>query len=142
MSLRATLRWLIFRHYAKPIAAIVLVALLPGVAAASILTALLAQIPGADMVEQLATRNVSYWFISLAVVAITSWSFIVKWLLKQLELQRAANQDTTTKLIGYMERDHSAMVKALSDVSAVQERTVLALERVIARLDAVEKRRE
>lgn len=93
---------------------------------------------GKEIVEGLANKSLSYWFIALAVVAITSWSFMAKWLINQLELQRDANSILTNKLIGYMEKDHTAMVQVVTEVAAVQKQTASILERAIRRLDAKE----
>lgn len=91
-------------------------------------------IPEQQVVDYLAQKNISYWFISLAVVAITSWSFIVRWLLKQLELQRTASSDTQKQLIDYMQKDHTAMVQVVTEVSGTQKKTVEVLERVLDKL--------
>ncbi len=136
MKLSTIVKLLRFRYYAKPLIALMLLVLLPAVAIGagtfSILSAI--NIPNEPFLNGLAEKNLGYWFVALAGVAITSWTFVGKWLLKQLEQQRIANQDITTKLIGYMERDHTAMVTVISEVSSVQKQTANVLEKVLTRL--------
>lgn len=119
-----------YRFRPATTAAVVAVTLLPSIAigSAAIATNVLAQIPGKEIVDDLATRNLAYWFVALAVVSIASWTWIVRWLLGQLEGQRAAYIETNKLLISYMERDHS-------DMRAVLGRTSEVLERALARLE-------
>lgn len=143
MKITSITRMLQYRYYGRLIAAFLAAAILPGVAMAAggyglvVLAEATPPAPASQeqLVEFLANKNVSYWFIALAVTSITSWSFIVKWLIKQLELQRAANQETTNKLITYMEKDHAAMVAVVGEVSATQKQTALILERVLRKLE-------
>lgn len=111
-------------------AAVVAVTLLPSIAVGSMVLAsnVIAQIPAKEIVDDLANRNLAYWFVTLAVVSIGSWTWIVRWLLGQLEGQRSSNVETNKLLIGYMERDHS-------DMRAVLTRTTDVLERALARLE-------
>ena len=108
--------------------AILLVALLPSIALGAVGVATGA-IPFQSEVEYLAEKNVAYWFLALAAISIASWSFIVRWLLNQLESQRAVNSDVTTKLIAYMEGDHAKMI-------VVTEKVLLVMDKVLARLDS------
>ena len=108
--------------------AILLVALLPSIALGAVGVATGA-IPFQSEVDYLAEKNVAYWFLALAAISIASWSFIVRWLLNQLESQRAVNSDVTTKLIAYMEGDHAKML-------VVTEKVLLVMDKVLARLDA------
>ena len=106
--------------------AILLVAVLPSVAIGAVGVA-----SGAILfqpeVEYLAGKSMAYWFLALAAVAIASWSFIVRWLLNQLESQRTVNADVTNKLIAYMEGDHAKMI-------VVTEKVLLVMDRVLERL--------
>ncbi len=107
--------------------ALLLVALLPSIALGAVGVATGA-IPFQPEVDYLAEKNVAYWFLALAAVSIASWSFIVRWLLNQLESQRAVNSDVTTKLIAYMEGDHAKMI-------VVTEKVLLVMDKVLERLD-------
>ena len=107
--------------------AILLVALLPSVALGAVGVASGA-IPFQSDVEYLANKNIAYWFLALAAISIASWSFIVRWLLNQLESQRNVNADVTNKLIAYMEGDHAKMI-------VVTEKVLLVMDKVLARLD-------
>lgn len=113
--------------------AILLVAVLPSVALGAVGVATGA-IPFQPEIEYLANKNIAYWFLALAAIAIASWSFIVRWLLNQLEGQRIVNADVTNKLIAYMEGDHAKMV-------AVTEKVLLVMDKVLERLDARTARR-
>ncbi|MEQ1862010.1 MAG: hypothetical protein ABMA13_18990 [Chthoniobacteraceae bacterium] len=108
--------------------AILLVAVLPSIALGAVGVATGA-IPFEPAVEYLANKNIAYWFLALAAIAIASWSFIVRWLLNQLESQRNVNADVTNKLIAYMEGDHAKMI-------VVTEKVLLVMDKVLERLDA------
>ena len=107
--------------------ALLLVAVLPSVALGAVGVAAGA-IPFEAEVDYLAGKNIAYWFLALAAIAIASWSFIVRWLLNQLESQRTVNAEVTNKLIGYMEGDHTKMI-------AVTEKVLLVMDKVLERLD-------
>ncbi len=85
-------------------------------------------IPFGPEVDYLADKNIAYWFLALAAIAIASWSFIVRWLLNQLESQRMVNADVTNKLIAYMEGDHAKMI-------VVTEKVLLVMDKVLDRLE-------
>src|SRR5947207_2364566 len=108
--------------------AILLVAILPSVALGAVGVAAGA-IPFQPEVEYLANKNIAYWFLALAAIAIASWSFIVRWLLNQLESQRTVNADVTNKLIAYMEGDHAKMI-------VVTEKVLLVMDKVLERMNA------
>jgi hypothetical protein len=110
--------------------AILLVALLPSIALGSVGVASGA-IPFQTDVEYLANKNIAYWFLALAAISIASWSFIVRWLLNQLESQRMVNADVTNKLITYMEGDHAKMI-------VVTEKVLLVMDKVLARMDRLD----
>ena len=107
--------------------AILLVAVLPSVALAAVGVATGA-IPFQPEVDYLANKNIAYWFLVLAAIAIASWSFIVRWLLNQLESQRMVNADVTNKLIAYMEGDHAKMI-------VVTEKVLLVMDKVLERMN-------
>jgi hypothetical protein len=107
--------------------AILLVALLPSFALGAVGVASGA-IPFQPDVEYLANKNIAYWFLALAAISIASWSFIVRWLLNQLESQRNVNADVTNKLIAYMEGDHAKMI-------VVTEKVLLVMDKVLDRLE-------
>jgi len=107
--------------------AILLVAILPSVALGAVGIAAGA-IPFESEVEYLANKSIAYWFLALAAISIASWSFIVRWLLNQLESQRSVNANVTNKLISYMEGDHAKML-------IVTEKVLLVMDKVLARLD-------
>ena len=107
--------------------AILLVALLPSVALGAVGVATGA-IPLQPEIDYLANKNIAYWFLALAAIAIASWSFIVRWLLNQLESQRMVNADVTDKLIAYMEGDHAKMI-------VVTEKVLLVMDKVLERMN-------
>lgn len=110
-------------------AATIVAVLLPSVSvgatgAAVVLLGLTDAVPYAGAVEDLSSRSMAYWFLALAAIAIASWTWIVKWLISQLDSQRAANTATTEKLISYMEKDHA-------DMREIMGRTTEVLDRVL-----------
>ena len=107
--------------------AILLVAVLPSIALGAVGIATGA-IPFQPEVDYLANKNIAYWFLALAAIAIASWSFIVRWLLNQLESQRMVNADVTDKLIAYMEGDHAKMI-------VVTEKVLLVMDKVLERMN-------
>lgn len=131
------LKYLKLKYYVKMIGAIMLLILLPSVAFGAYTWGMLSILPMPDehFLQGLADKNLGYWFIALAGIAITSWTFVGKWLLKQLEQQRVANQDTTSKLINYMDTGHTAMISALTEGTIVQRQTTSVLEKVLEKLN-------
>lgn len=111
---------------------IMMVILLPGVAIASGYMGLtiVGVVPGptlpADIINELGGKSISYWFIALSGIAITSWTFFAKWMLKQLEDQRKVNADLVTKLLLYLETDHAAgkavMIETLDVLKQVRNK--------------------
>jgi len=77
-------------------------------------------IPYSDAVEKLAGQNVAYWFLALAAITIASWTWVVKWIISQLDQQRKVNAEITQRLIAYMEKDHT-------DMKAVMQETLVTL---------------
>lgn len=72
--------------------------------------------------EALGDRSIGYWFIALAVVAIASWTWIVRWLIKQIETQREAHTTLAQELISYLKTDHannSALLSKVGDLMGV-----------------------
>lgn len=64
----------------------------------------------------------SFGGTTISAVAIGSWTWIFKWMVNQLELQRQAHTAAQSQLIQYMKDDHALLVstngqlvKALSD---------------------------
>lgn len=82
----------------------------------------LAQIPTPADVEALANKSVSYWLVALALFSISSWTFIVRWLLNQLMEQRAASTKATSELISYMKEDRTNQMILMTKVSALLEK--------------------
>src|SRR5436309_15127032 len=103
--------------------AILLVAVLPSIALGAVGIAT-GSIPFQPEVDYLANKNITDWFLAPAAIAIASWSFIVRWLLNQLESQRIVNADVTNKLIAYMEGDHANMI-------VVTEKVLLVMDKVL-----------
>lgn len=75
-----------------------------------------------DQIQRLAGQDVSYWLIALAGLSITSWSFVVKWGLNQLEGQRTANAVMVTQLVTYMKEDHTATLVAMKANTSIMEK--------------------
>lgn len=103
---------------------VVLLVVLPPVGAGAALAAvhILAEVPGvppavSGVADQIGDKSLAYWFVTLAGVAIGSWTWILKWLINQLAEHRKAATDTTDKLIGYLKTDRDEMIKALKDVA-------------------------
>lgn len=87
--------------------------------------------PGvAEAAGHLADKSMAYWFISLAIVAAISWTWIVKWIINQLEQQRAANVELNTKLLGYVSNDHTNSQVALQRVASALEANTRVLESI------------
>jgi hypothetical protein len=91
-----------------------------------------ADIPLQQDVEHLSKQGIEYWFVALAVLAILSWSFIVKWLINQLESQRAAHAAITDRLINYMQEDHAKMMGMIEGTTKAIDRTNHLLEKMTA----------
>lgn len=105
---------------------IMAVLMCPGIAASSVVAAhgMLADaalIPYGAEVEFLAGKNIAYWFLTLAGVSIASWTWIVKWLIKQLEAQRDSNAQLVQTLLTAKEKENQELRELLT-------RTVTALE--------------
>ncbi len=116
---------------------ILLVVMLPAVAFASGIASyqILAQIPGKQIVDELATKNIAYWFLSLAVAAIASWTWLFSWMIKQLDKQRTANSDITSKLIGYMEKDHTDTKVITTQAISMLDKSIVILNIAIDKLN-------
>jgi hypothetical protein len=118
------------------------VVLLPAAAFASgsVAFSMLAQtpiplpIPGGQVVDHLADKSIAYWFLALAAIAIASWTWILKWMIAQLEGQRTANSEATTRLITYMERDHGQMIAAMTTTAETNKKVVEVMEKVADKL--------
>lgn len=108
--------------------------LLPSMAIGSIV---LAQTPltNPEVVKTLAGQDISYWLIALATVCISSWTFVVKWGLNQLENQRSSNATLVTQLVTYMKEDHATALVVMEKVTGV-------MERLVSHLDKQERREE
>jgi hypothetical protein len=72
-----------------------------------------------DTAEYLAGKPLGYWLIALAMFCGTTFTWIVKWLLSQLESQRTANSAANSQLMGYLREDRALLVKQLTEVSVV-----------------------
>lgn len=119
------------------LSAFVLLVLLPPTAVLGLVTMAVAGevsnigMPHQGAVEMLAGKSITYWFISLAAIAITSWTWIFKWMVSQLEKQRDAHQSTTNKLLDYMEKDHTEMVKATQSVTIALHESSLTHKQLV-----------
>lgn len=109
-------------------AAVIALSVLPSVCGASILLAQAPGLPYEGAVNALADKNMNYWFLALAAIAIASWSFIAKWLLNQLESQREANAALVTKLVNYMEVDHAKTLVVMDSVTKILADVVKKLD--------------
>ncbi len=113
------------------ITAIMAVVLIPGIVVASGLTGIrmLAQIPGVETAaDQLGSKNLAYWFLTLAAVAIGSWTWIVKWLIRQLESQRKSNTEQTSQMFEYMKTERAQMLVLMDRFAKVMEVAVQKLD--------------
>jgi hypothetical protein len=93
--------------------------LLPVIAVASAAAAVSAtvshdMIPLLQTAEAIADKSMAYWFISLAVVSIASWTWVFKWLIQLLGEQRTAHADATKQLVGHLITDHVMMVQVVT----------------------------
>ena len=136
MSVQGTIKWLIFRFWFRRLSVCVLLILLPGITVASSLQAgLLLSTFDVGGLDKIADKGMAYWFVTLAVISITSWTCMGKWFLTQLDQQRTSNQQLTTQLIDYMKVDHTAMVTTITKLGTIQEQTTHVLEMVLAKLN-------
>jgi len=87
-------------------------------------------VPDPAIVEALANKSISYWFVALALFSISSWTIVVRWLLTQLVEQRKTNAESNDKLISYMREDHSKNTVLLSKVEDSHNRLAAVLERL------------
>jgi len=107
------IKWLIFRYKFRKallVAAVLALVFLPTLAIGSCAYAgvMLAQTTQVqNLVSELSTKSVAYWFVALAAVTITSWTWIVKWLINQLDSKRKTNAELTATLLESMKNDHS-----------------------------------
>lgn len=106
------------------VAAVIALSVLPSICGWSLLVAQPIPIPYEGAIHALADKNMNYWFLALAAIAIASWSFIAKWLLNQLESQRAANAELVTKLVNYMEVDHAKTLVVMDSVTKILAQVV------------------
>lgn len=128
MSIQLTVMVMVMTRKFLLTLAIIGAILLPGVAVASTVTgykmmadAASSVIPYGSEVEFLAGKNIAYWFLTLAAISILSWTWIVKWLIKQLEAQRDSNAKLVASLLETKEKENQELRNLLS-------RTVNALE--------------
>jgi len=117
------IKWL--RH--RLLFLVIAVSLTPCIATAGIVGFVIAQSP-LDAASQLGDKNLAYWFISLAAVAIASCTWFLRLLITQLENQRTANSTLNAQLIDWMQKDHS-------DMRVIIGRTNEMLDRVMRRLE-------
>src|SRR5690349_4746068 len=97
------------KHY-RTIFALLALVLLPAIAAGSTIQAIAdATLPPQAVADHLADKNMAYWFVTLAVVSIGSWTWVFKWVLGQLDSQRVLNAEVQKQLIEYMRNDHAQM---------------------------------
>lgn len=84
------------------------------------LAMMVAQVPSpiTGTADQLVGKSLAYWLLTLAGIAIASWTWIFKWLINQLELQRQAHAETTKQLIEFMRQDHTATATMLASTQA------------------------
>lgn len=83
-----------------------------------------ATIPFSEEVERLSSKNISYWFITLAAIAIGSWSFMGRLLLKQLSEQRDANAALTESLIAFLKGDRMETQRVVTECTNVMSQVV------------------
>lgn len=124
--------------------AIMAVVLLPAVSAASIMATVpifegIAQIPSSEIAATLADKSMAYWFVTLAVVAIGSWTWIFKWLIAQLDSQRKANSEAQQQTIAYMSQDHAAVAALTANTIDVLRQVTEILGQVKAVLINIDK---
>src|SRR4051812_41785985 len=70
---------------------------------------LLSQIGPLDVAEKLGDKSMATWFLALAVVAIGSWTWVFKWMITQLDAQRAANAALVDKLLEAHKTENSTL---------------------------------
>jgi hypothetical protein len=80
-----------------------------------------------EAAEQLAGKPLGYWLIGLAMFCGTTFTLVVKWLLAQLESQRAANTAANGLLMSYLRDDRTLLVKQLAETSIIIEENSKAL---------------
>lgn len=67
---------------------------------------------------------------TIAGVAIGSWTWIFKWMVNQLELQRQAHTAAQSELIKYMKDDHTLLVSTNAQLVKALGDTMIALQSI------------
>lgn len=67
-------------------------------------------VPGIKEAQELAGAGIATWFITLAIFAIASWTWVFKWMVNQVESQRKANAELNKDLISYMKADRDNLL--------------------------------
>lgn len=129
-----------FRSRRRIMLAIIMVALLPAVAFGSGAAAYhqciaQAPVPGGAVVDFLGDKSLTYWFLTLAAIAIASWTWILKWLIGQLESQRTAHSLTQDKLLDYMGKDRVQILQSINDNAETTKKLVSVLEANVIKAD-------
>ena len=115
-----------------------MVTLLPAVAfgsGAAAYTIAQTPVPGGAAVDFLADKSLTYWFLTLAAIAIASWTWILKWLIGQLESQRTAHSATQDKLLDYMGKDRVQILQSINDNAATTKKLIEVLEANVSKAD-------
>jgi hypothetical protein len=87
--------------------------------------------------DEMAQRDFKWWFAVLFVIGLCAGIYVVRLLLRQQELQRAAHEAeriahiaATKELTDYLRTDHARAVTTIEKVDSTLIRMVNALERI------------
>ncbi len=72
----------------------------------------------------------SFGGTTISAVAIGSWTWIFKWMVQQLELQRQAHAQSQSELIRYMKEDHTLLVTTNQQLVSVLSAALSSLQQV------------
>lgn len=72
----------------------------------------------------------SFGGTTISAVAIGSWTWIFKWMVNQLELQRQAHTQAQSQLIAYMKDDHALLVSTNGQLVSALAKAMNTLNQV------------
>lgn len=102
------------------ISALVALTLLPAVAFAGASGAwmIIGQVAPLEAADKLADKGMAAWFLALAAIAIGSWTWVFRWMVSQLEAQRAANAELVRQILEYHKSDNTSLRDMLGQTTA------------------------
>lgn len=74
----------------------------------------------------------SFGGTTISAVAIGSWTWIFKWMVNQLELQRQAHSTSQAQLITYMKDDHALLVSTNGQLVTTLSKLTETIDKITA----------